>query len=441
MITVKMIGRKILNLWRHPIFAYPRIPYNIFPETSIPTWQIVARLRGVHTELFNRPVHNNLGSLYGLPHPFALRVYRQFLDQNPNHLGNWSNKPSQEPTQQLEYEVVQKLITLSGGKQKTTEGYITTGGTEANIFVTWLGRACLEQYIKSNNICLIYTSLTHYSVTKAARICNVPHYLTPLNPTTWSMHATGLINTITSLYKRGFRGFLLPLTMGYTSTGTRDDIPSILHIVKRLQKKHVDIHFFIWVDAAFNGLIEPFGPEQFTPMASPYIQAHVVDFHKFGQVPYPSGVILYRKKLRRLIEKPIDYLEEKDSTLLGSRTGIPAVCIWAMMLYRGKNGYRKIVQIQKKNKTYFISQLKHILPKVEIITHDQSLSCGVVFHSLKNQRLSKMIEEKYWLHPGDTKILWHPHREQTITIYKVFFLPHVTQKTIMEFINDVKTLH
>lgn len=54
------------------------------------------------------------------------------------------------------------------------------------------------------------------------------------------------------------KAFLLPLTLGYTITGTDDDVKKICQIMTDFRKKHNDVDFFIWIDAAFSGISKIF---------------------------------------------------------------------------------------------------------------------------------------------------------------------------------------
>jgi len=408
-----------------------------FPEAPISTIQLKARLLNLKNDLSHINVNYNLGALYTRPNPYLAQVYGSILKYNPNHLGNWSSKPSESNTTQLEYEVIQKMIDLYHAQKEQLEGYITSGGTEGNIFSLWLGRSYLLQFCKKEQIALLCTNLTHYSIRKASNLCDVSLHFAPLDPATWGMHAEGLQNTVKRLFDNGTRGFLLPLTIGYTSTGTQDDISKIIHTVNLLQKENSRIHFYVWFDAALNGLIEPFINPSFSPFYSPLINTIVVDFHKFGLVPYSAGIVLYRKQLREGIEQPIDYLRVLDNALLGSRSGAPAVAIWAAIHLFGKKGYGQLVKEQIQNKEYFIDKIHKNFPTAEVINNKDSLACGVIFHQLKGNKLSEEIENKYWLYPAKTKLIFYPDDKKEKVIYKFFFLPHLREKTIIEFFSDL----
>lgn len=435
---LKTLLKKITNQLKHPTLLYSGIDVHVFPETPVARIRTKARLHALRSELKQGDISSNLGFLYTRPHNVATEAYKHLIDYNPGNLGSWAdNLPKTNTTAKLEYEVIHKLINLYHGNHNDLTGYVTSGGTEGNIFSVWLGRTYLEKYSKPSEICLIRTSLTHYSIRKAERICNVPEFLTPLNEQEWNIDKQGFIETISYFYQEGYRGFIIPLTFGYTSTGTCDDADTIIKTAELLKKQLKGIAFYFWIDAALNGLITPFTDERFSPFANSNIQAFIVDFHKFGLVPFPASIVLYRKTLKKLIEQPIDYLSETDATLSGSRSGIPAASIWMIIHTLGKSGYRQLVQEQRGNKQFFIEGIKVLSPKIQVITHPHSLSCGLIFHHLKNQHLPQRMEEKYSLYPGKTNLLFYPDRNTEQIIYKCFFLPHLKKQVLEKFLMDL----
>jgi glutamate/tyrosine decarboxylase-like PLP-dependent enzyme len=438
---IKTMARQALDQFVRPSLFYPSVSKHFFPNKSTSSLQIGAKLHGLESELKQRNIKHSFGSLYTPPHSQAVEVCKRFIQYNPGNLGNWSDDVGKTyATTQLEYEVIHNAINLYQGDQKKLSGYITSGATEGNIFSVWLGREYLEQYCESAKICLLKTSLTHYSVQKAGQLCNIPQFLIPLNKDKWNIDNQGLENCIQDLHGRGYRGFIISLTIGYTSTGTCDDINQITQRINKSRRTLKGSKFFLWIDAALNGLITPFLDKDFHPFKSSHIKTLVVDFHKFGLVPYSAGIVLYQRKLKKLIEKPIDYLSETDATLLGSRSGIPAVSIWTMMHSLGKTGYTKLAKEQGELKNYFIKKIKLISPATEVLTHPQSLSCGLILHGLKDARLPNFIEDKYDLHPAVTQLFFYPKEKKQQVIYKCFFLPHIKKEVIDEFIIDLLNL-
>lgn len=438
---IKTFTRRAMYRVKNTHALHRGIIPHIFPEEPAQKDLVQVRLRKLQSELRMRKIEYNLGSLYTLPHSKATQAYKQFIDYNPGNLGSWSDDASVTyTTTTFEYEVIHKMIDLYHGNHRALGGYITSGGTEGNIYALWLGRSYLEQWCEISRISLLTASLTHYSISKAARLCNISEHYIPLNKHTWNIDVTSFESTARSLYAKGYRGFIVPLTLGYTSTGTSDDVDGITKAATACERALPGVKFYFWIDAAYNGLIYPFLSKEFKPFASPYVHAFVVDFQKLGLVPYPAGVVLYRRKLRVLVEKPIDYLEEIDATLLGSRSGIPAISIWMMIHSFGKSGYRKMIMRQTSNKEYLIQKLKSLRRHVEIIVEQDSLSLGVIFHDLKNNRLPVWIEEKYSLYLGHLMVLFAPYERKEIRIYKIFFLPHLKRRVVSEFMRDVDSI-
>lgn len=409
-----------------------------FPTTPISKYLIKKRLAKIKNSFKKSNIHCNLGALCTNSDPYLAEVYGSFLKYNPNNIGNWSLEIPKYNTQQMEYEVIKKMIDLYKAKKEGLEGYVTSGGTEGNIYSLWLGKSHLLKFCKKKQIALLLTKLTHYSVKKAGNIADISCYYVSLNSTTWGMDSNGLQNLIKRLYRQGKKGFLIPLTIGYTLTGTHDNIREIIGLIEKIKKDFPDIHFYVWIDAALNGLIEPFLNLHFVPFYSRLIKTIVVDFHKFGMVPYSAGIVLYRRQLRRTIEKPIEYLGISDSTLLGSRSGSSVASIWTAIHMFGKNGYQKIVEQQMQNKQRFINSLRIRFSTAELINNDNSLSCAVIFHSLKNNRLPQVIENKYWLYPTLVELSFYPRKKRKYLIYKFFFLPHIKDRIIADFFSDCK---
>lgn len=408
------------NAILYPTYLYPNLTKDDFPEFGTPKLQIYSKIYGLKNLFARYKNSSRLDQLFTYPHDVAINVWRSLLPYSPNHLGNWSIKnvlPDQESAS-IERDLIHMMIDLYHGNQLSTEGYMTSGATEGNIYAAWLGRKFLEkQSIKQDQICLLKTSLTHYSIEKAADICALPTKITPMNEKTWGMDPKSFNRTITKLHKEGYRGFLIPLTLGYTTTGTADPVNKICLQMNAVSKK-LHVVFYAWIDAALNGLIEPFLNDSFTPFSDKYIYAFVTDFHKFGFAPIPSGLILYRKKLRSLIEKPIPYLEQKDNTLLGSRPGVAPVACWAIIHALGKNGFKKIIAKNTKTMHAFINAVS-AGSSIKIIARQNSLHCALVVK--KRDMHCILLEKKFGLHFRPTTLVFS-NRTRSIYIAKAFFV-------------------
>lgn len=387
---LKIFIKKIIENLKDPKFIYEKINWEKFPQKTINDFFVNLKLNSIEKDLKEEEKNNNL-TLSGLlekPHPLVLKIFNRFLKYNPNNLGNWTNGKNLTGTKKIESELIKMLVDLYKADKKNIEGYITSGGTEGNIFSCWIGREYLKNKIKKGKICLLITSLTHYSVRKAGEICEIPYFLVSLNKQ-FSIDKNDFIERVEKLYRNGFRGFLVCLTFGYTITGTNDNIEEIDKMIKQINIKNKDIEFFVWVDGAINGWIRPFLDQNFSPFKYKSVKIFFSDFHKFGMMPYPAGFILYRKELRKLIEKEIPYLEEKDNTLLGSRQGVVSLAFWYLIQKLGINGFKNIYRklLEKRNKF-----LKEKLKNYKNIGDELSLIIAIIKNNRKliNGRKTKI---------------------------------------------------
>ena len=103
------------------------------------------------------------------------------------------------------------------------------------------------------------------------------------------------------------------------------------------------------MDAAFGGYSIPFLNELGYNLPKfdfklPGVCSITIDPHKMGLTPIPTGGILFRNKnFLDVISTETPYLtEERQSTLVGTRTGASSAATWALMNFLGKEGYKKV---------------------------------------------------------------------------------------------------
>jgi len=400
-------------------FLDEKISNRNFPSKPTPYLKRKIQLLRLHYNLYNQRRSAGLSDLLSLINREAALVWKKLLPYNPNNLGNWSFKPeaSSQVTSRIEKEVIAKMISLYRGEKSSFEGYFTSGGTESNIFSTWLGIKSLEKKgIKREKMIILKSSLTHYSLDKAADITDLKTYTVALDEKSWGINPINMINTIEMLVAKGYKGFLIPLTLGYTLTGTVDPIDEICLAVDKLRKKR-KVEFFLWIDAAFNGLIEPFLNKEFIPFRNTNIQTFNTDFHKYGFVPIPAGLILYRKELRNLIERPIDYLKQKDSTLLGSRSGIAPVSCWFVINSLGKEGFKKSILEMQKKMRHFVKEYK-TNKDLKFVVFPRSLNCAIIAKKMNSDILN--FAKSYGLDFRKTEVMF-VNRKEKYLISKLFF--------------------
>lgn len=394
---------------------FPKTPVSFFKTVST-NYSLIQLLRQE-----KKLSLKNIGNLINFPNLITSLSWSSLLPYNPGNLGNWSQKFQKNltSTKLLERNVIRQIISLYSSTFRNFEGYFTSGSTEGNIFSAWAGRNWLIKKLSpSAPICLIKTSLSHYSITKAADIINIKTFNCSLDEK-WGLDYQSLKVKLEKLYQKKYRGFLLPISLGYTLTGTDDNLEQIISVIRTFHQEHPNSQFFCWIDAALSGLVLPFIQNNFQPFKYPEIQSLTTDFHKAWGLPIPSSIIIYRQHLRQYIEKNIDYLEEKDNTLLGSRSGIPPVVCWNYIATNGKNGIQKNIRRNLISKNNFIKSLSKF-PNITIVSSPTSLQAGIII-SDNNPSTIKFLTSQYHLYFRQVKTIQN-NRSKTITIAKSYFL-------------------
>lgn len=414
---IKIAYRKIKSFTRYP-YKYVSTPSIKFPEKGQGYLQNMLWLHTLINEVRDKHLEKTIGFLHNRPNSFALKVWQKIIYFNPNNLGVWSNKNINNllGTEKSENELIAKMTNILGSDKNNWSGYTTTGATEANIFSAWIGRNYLKSKMSSGKICIVVNSLTHYSIKKAASIIDIPVFEIGIDRKKWTINPNILRNKIVELNKKGYKGFLIPITLGYTQTGTNDDYVTITKIIARLQKE-TDVLTFIWVDAAINGLVLPFTRNKFLPLRTSLIKTFILDFHKTGMCPIPSGLVLYRSSLVKYISQKVAYIDEGDNTLLGSRSGASPAAMLSVINSLGKNGLRKIIYKSIENKDDFISSLKAMKLNIEVINSKDGISGALV----SNKKLPEKFVNKYGLFAKKWTYFFE-NCSENLYIYKFNFL-------------------
>ena len=378
-----------------------------------------------------------IGALWFKPTRLSVEAAKVGLVNNLNHLGN-SYAMSYDKlgiSQKIEHKVIEWTKELLGVYKQDIEGYVTSGGTEANLFLMWIGREYLSRKNKGPSVVLL-SDFTHYSIRKAGRILGLQEIKTPVSEESWGTDIKGVGSSIKNLIDNNIKNILLPITLGYSSTGACDPLEEMLGVVKALTLQHKDLNVFVWVDAAMQGLPFAFLDKSFKPFSKSLVQGLIIDYHKLGGTPIPAGVVLYRQKLREFIQTPIDYLEEDDTTILGSRPGFSALAIWANIFGISQEKWRgKFIRLGIL-KEDFIRRFKRKFPKATVITTKHSLTCGIVINEHFGW-LPREIESKYGLNRATVEYRTISNRVKKLSHYKIFFLPHLNQRQIKQLMKDI----
>jgi len=142
-----------------------------------------------------------------------------------------------------------------------------------------------------------------------------------------------LLKALYSCFEYGTPLIAYVFTVGTTDTGTveRPDGEAL----KRLEAEDVYIH----TDAAMGGFALVHDRVRRDVVGLDKVHSVTIDGHKFGQLPYPNGAVLFRERgwmYEILHEAP--YLTNLAPTLEGSRPGSHVAALWTVIKDLGETG-------------------------------------------------------------------------------------------------------
>ena len=251
-----------------------------------------------------------------------------FLSHSLNNVGDPFHQTNYRAnTHQFEREVILHFAQLMGLDPDDAWGYVTSGGTEGNMYGLYLARELHPEGM------LYFSEEAHYSILKIARILNMPH-------TTVKRQANGEIDyddLRDMLTVHRDRPAIILATIGTTMRGAVDDIPAIRQIIDELGIGEHYIH----ADAALSGMILPYvdDPQPFGFDAG--INSISISGHKLIGAPLPCGVVLTRKHLVETLGRAVELVGVNDTTLSGSRNGLTPLMLWYAINRHGEDGWRE----------------------------------------------------------------------------------------------------
>lgn len=344
---------------------------------------------------------------------------------NPNHIGCHTLEGDSEVffkgTQVLERKLIRLMAEeMLHADAKSVDGYVAPGGTEANIQAMWCYRNYFRKEFKAgrDEICLIYSEDSHYSMPKGANVLDIESAIIPVDFETRKWDLDILNQTLELKKEAGYKYFIVVCNCATTMFGSVDDIDSIAEILKSARVKY-KIHG----DAAYGGYIYPFtNAESRFQFQNENLTSITIDGHKMLQAPYGTGVFLIRKGFIEYCKtEEANYVQGKDYTLCGSRSGANAISMWMIMNVHGSLGWQSNMEtlvlrtddickrLDERNIKYFRN------PHINIVT-------------IKAEYLTEEIANKHFL-VGDN----HDNPKW----YKIVVMPHVKRGLIDQFFLDL----
>lgn len=346
------------------------------------------------------------------------------LVRNPNHIGCHTTGSSEsffKGTQAIEKELIRICAQdILKGAGDEFDGYLASGGTEANIQAIWIYRNYfLKEYgANHEDICILCSEDSHYSLDKAANLLALDILKTGVDENSRELSEESLTESIRSARNRGKKYFIVVCNMMTTMFGSVDDI---YKYVRALEAN--DVAFKIHVDGAYGGFYYPFSQEN-SPLTfqNEYITSFTLDAHKMAQAPYGTGIFLIRKNYIRFVNtKQATYVEGEDLTLIGSRSGANAIAAWMILLKNGPYGWREKVFILQKRTEWMCQQLGEL--NMDFYRHESS---NII--AIKARDIKKEVATAFGLVPDAH------HNPQW---YKIVIMEHVTIEKLMALVEQI----
>ncbi|BDD04525.1 histidine decarboxylase [Aureibacter tunicatorum] len=237
-------------------------------------------------------------------------------------------------------------------------GYITSGGTEGNLYGLYMGREYFTQ--KNKKPFFLFSSSSHYSIPKNAHLLNVDAFQVNCDGS-GEMNYKNLTEKIKSINtKHKEYGLIINLNIGTTMTGAMDELSEIHNVLDELHIPKEDV--YIHADAALMGFIYPFLSSKEDLFANG-VSSIAISGHKFPGTIHPCGVLLANKSMHDATFQDanwIPYLEANDTTISGSRNGFLALNFWYIIQKKGVNGFKEEAMTCIENAQYLYNSLNEM---------------------------------------------------------------------------------
>lgn len=345
---------------------------------------------------------------------------------NPNNIGCHTLGTSEKAfrgTQTIEREVLNVIaVDIFKAEPNSFDGYISPGGTEANIQALWIYRNYFmkEHQARLDEIAILASEDTHYSIPKGSNLLMVDWLNIPVDFDSRKIDREALNQIIEKAQQNGKKYFIVVVNMGTTMFGSVDaisDYTDILEAKNLMYKLHID--------GAYGGFVYPFNnKESNLNFVNPKVSSITIDAHKMLQAPYGTGIFVCRKGLiENVLTKEAEYVEGMDLTLCGSRSGANAVAVWMILFTYGPYGWYENVSVLQMRTAWFCKELDKLG-----IEYFRDPFMNIV--TIKSKYIPQEIAEKFQLVPQK-----HDHTNEW---YKVVLMGHVEVDDLMAFVEILK---
>jgi glutamate/tyrosine decarboxylase-like PLP-dependent enzyme len=347
------------------------------------------------------------------------------LIHNPNHIGCHTLGKSESffsGTQDIERELIALCAEdILNGEEGTFDGYVASGGTEANMQAIWIYRNFFraEKNAKHEEICILCSRDFHYSMSKAADILGISMASIGVTDDDRKLDRSSLKKVIEEKKSEGKKYFIVVANMMTTMFGSVDD-PQVY--VDALQA--ADCEFKLHIDGAYGGFVYPFtNPDNDLDFRNPHVTSVTLDAHKMVQAPYGTGIFLIRKGWMKYANtKDASYVAGEDYTMIGSRSGANAIAVWMILVSYGRYGWEEKMLVLMKRTSWLVEQLDELK-----IRYYRNPCSNIV--TIRSEFVTPEIAEEFGLVPDD---------HNNPNWYKVVLMPHVTIEKLIPLVEKLK---
>ncbi|SEP00176.1 tyrosine decarboxylase / aspartate 1-decarboxylase [Halogranum amylolyticum] len=338
-----------------------------------------------------------LSSMCTEPHPLARQAASRFLATNPG------DPTTYRTVSKLESEVVERLGEVTG--QSDVEGYIASGGTEANIQAVRAAR----DFHDVNDPNVVVPEHAHFSFHKAADVLDVELRTVPLTE-----RLVADVDAVAAATDRDT--VLVAGVAGSTEYGRVDPIPKLADLAAAVDA-------FTHVDAAWGGFYLPFTEYDWN-FADAAVDTLTIDPHKLGQAAVPAGGFLTQsRKIMDTLAVETPYLEStSQATLTGTRSGAGVASAVAVLRELWPDGYREQFETSMSDAEWLADALSN--RGFDVVEPTLPLVAASV-----SERLFERLRKRGW------RLSRTANGE-----LRIVCMPHVTRELLESFVETIDEL-
>lgn len=350
------------------------------------------------------------------------------LIANPNHIGCHTLEEAKtqtifKGTQKIERNLIRLIAEeIFKGKEKEQDGYIATGGTEANIEALWIYRNYFQKEFgaKNEEIGVVYSMDTHYSIPKGCNLLNIKNIILEVNENDRQINVLKFQKKIREAQNNGIKYFIVVVNLSTTMFGSIDQIDPLADFFEENS-----LEYKMHLDGAFGGFIYPFTNENNQHnFSNPRITSISLDGHKMLQTPYGTGIFLIRKGYMHYVTTDeAQYVPGLDYTICGSRSGANAIVIYMILMVYGSEGWKAKMNEMIRRTNYLCDELDKMG-----VEYFREPHINIV--AIRAEYIKRELGLKYEL-VADSY-------ERTPKWWKIVMMSHVKKDFLDQFLNELR---